>query len=63
MREKREIEIEGKSTEEAIAIALKKLGTKRDEVEIKILREETKGLFGMSGQRPAKVKITLKKDT
>lgn len=58
---KKEIEVEGKSAQEAIATALKKLRAKRDEVEVKILREEHKGLFGMEGSESAKVKVILKK--
>jgi len=57
----KEIETEGKSAKEAIKIALKKLCAKKDEVEIKILREEHKGLFGMEGSEGAKVKVILKK--
>ncbi|MBU2540733.1 MAG: Jag N-terminal domain-containing protein [Candidatus Omnitrophica bacterium] len=56
----REIEVEASSPQEAIEIALKKLGVKRNEVEIKILNEETKGLFGMEGSKPAKVKVRVK---
>lgn len=57
----KEIEVEGKSAKEAIEIALKKLRAKKDEVEIRILREEHKGLFGMEGLERAKVKVILKK--
>jgi len=57
----RSIEVEAKSTKEAIQMALEKLGTKRKNVEIKILREPHKGLFGMEGAEPAKIKATLKK--
>jgi len=56
-----EIEVEAKSAKEAIEIALKKLGAKKEDVEIKILREEHKGLFGMEGSERAKVKAVLKK--
>ena len=56
----KEIEIEAKSAREAVAIALKKLRAKKDEVEIKILNEEAKGLFGMEGPKRAKVKVKLK---
>ena len=55
-----EIEIEGKTVEEAIKIALKKLGARRDEVEIKVLSEEHKGLFGMRGSRRAKILVRRK---
>lgn len=55
------IEIEGKTAEEAIKIALQKLKLSRSQVEIEILAEEEKGLFGMPGVKPAKVRVTPKK--
>ena len=55
------IEVEGRTSQEAIRIALKKLGVSRKQVKIEILSEENKGLFGMKGARPARVKVTLKK--
>lgn len=57
------IEVEGKTTKEAIAIALKKLRVTKDQVEIKILSEEQQGLFGMNGGKLAKIKVTLKKSS
>lgn len=54
------IEVEAKTTKEAIGIALKKLRAKKEDVDIKILREECKGLFGMEGSTPAKIKVTLR---
>ena len=62
MTDKEEIEVEAKSTQEAITIALNKLYAKREEVEIKVLREESKGLFGMIGQKQAKVRVILKRE-
>ena len=56
------IEVEAKTTKEAITVALAKLKAKKEDVEIKILREEHKGLFGMEGAEPAKIKATLKKN-
>lgn len=56
------IEVEAKTTKEAIKIALKKLGITKDRAKIEILREEHKGLFGMEGAEPAKVKVTVKSD-
>ena len=56
----KEIEVQAKTIEEAIEIALKELGVQRDDVEIKILKEEKKGLFGMEGSNKAKVKVTIK---
>lgn len=57
----KEIEAEAKSPQEAIAIALKKLGAKKNEVTIKILNEESKGLFRLEGSRRAKVKVRMKR--
>ena len=57
----KKIEVEAKSAKEAIEIALKKLGAKKENVEIRILREENRGLFGMEGSQRAKVKAILKK--
>ncbi len=58
---KKFIEIEAKTTQEAIRIALEKLKVKKEDVEIKILREENKGLFGMDGAEPDKIKVSIKK--
>ena len=55
------IEIEGKTVEEAIKTALKRLNLLRNQVEIEILFEGEKGLFGMAGVKPAKVRISAKK--
>jgi spoIIIJ-associated protein len=56
----RSVEVQARSSEEAIKIALKKLKTTRDKVKIEILCEETKGLFGMHGAQSARVKVSLK---
>ena len=55
----REIIATGKDTEEAIEAGLSKLNATRDEVNIEILETSNKGLFGIFGQKDAKVKITL----
>ena len=57
---KKFIEVEAKTTQQAIKIALEKLKVKKEDVEIKILREENKGLFGMEGAEPAKIKAVVK---
>jgi len=54
-----EIEVEGKTTAEAIQKALKQLKVKREDVKIEVLCEEEKGLFGMEGAKMAKVKVIL----
>ena len=58
----RSIEVEAKTTKEAIRIALEKLQAEKEEVDIMILREEHKGLFGMEGAELAKIKATIKKN-
>ncbi len=55
------IEVEGRTSSEAIKIALKKLGVSRNQVKIAILSEENKGLFGMRGAKPARVRVTIKR--
>ncbi|NMC41244.1 MAG: protein jag [Bacteroidales bacterium] len=55
------IEQEGKTVEEAIELALDKMGTSRDQVKITVLNEGTKGLFGI-GSKPFKVRVSLKED-
>lgn len=61
MSEDINIEVEGKTVEEAIKKVLKTLGLKREQVNIEVLCEEKKGLFGMPGAKPAKVRATTKK--
>jgi len=56
----KELEVEGPTVERAIKKALKELKVSRDQVDIKIVCEEKKGLFGMEGEKPAKIKVTLK---
>ena len=53
----RSIEASGKSVDEAIFKGLSELGTSIDEVEIQILQQESKGVFGI-GAKPAIVKLT-----
>lgn len=54
-----EIEIEGKTVEEAIREGLKQLNCSREQVEVKILDEGTSGLFGLMGAKPARVMVTM----
>ncbi len=53
----RSIEANGKSVDEAIFKGLSELGTSIDEVEIQIIQQESKGVFGI-GAKPAIVKLT-----
>ena len=60
MSPKNSIEVEGKTVEEAIKKALAALKLPREKVKIEVLSEEAKGLFGMPGARPAKVRVSIK---
>jgi spoIIIJ-associated protein len=59
MTQKKTVEVEAGTVEEAIKKALKELRYSRDKVKIEVLSEEEKGLFGMAGARPAKVRVTI----
>ena len=55
---KRSVEASGKDVEEAIAQGLAELGKTRDEVEIEVLSEGSRGLFGL-GAEEARVRISI----
>ena len=55
---KRSVEANGKDVEEAIAHGLAELGKTRDEVEIEVLSEGSRGLFGL-GAEEARVRISV----
>jgi len=54
------IVVEAKTIHEAITIALERLGTTKESVEIEVLREGKKGLFGMDGASSAKIRVKIK---
>ncbi|MBI4972953.1 MAG: Jag N-terminal domain-containing protein [Candidatus Omnitrophica bacterium] len=56
------MEFTGSTVAEAIQKALKALKVKRSQLEIQVLSEEKKGLFGMPGAKPAKIKVNISKD-
>jgi len=56
------IETIGKTAEEAIQNALKELNVTEDKVAIEVLEEGSKGFLNIIGVKPAKVKVTLKRD-
>lgn len=59
MKKAKSIESEGKTVEEAIEKALQILKLPRNRVKIESLSEEKKGLFGMPGAKPAKVRVSV----
>ena len=54
------MEVEGATVEEAIKKAMDLLGVSREDINIKVVSEEKKGLFGMEGEKPAKIIVSLK---
>lgn len=53
------IEASGKSVDEAVKQGLARLGKRRDEVEITVLQEPSRGAFGL-GSRDARVRVTAR---
>jgi len=54
-----ELEVSGKTVNEAIQIALEKLGVSEDKVEVTVLKKGRSGVLGM-GVEEAKIKVRLK---
>ena len=52
------VTIERSTLEEAIAAALKELHAEKEDVEIQVIQEPSKGFFGL-GSKEAKVKVTI----
>ncbi|MBP2028558.1 spoIIIJ-associated protein [Acetoanaerobium pronyense] len=50
----------GKSKEEAIELALKELNAEKDDIEIEVLEEGSKGFLGFLGAKDFKIRATLK---
>lgn len=51
----------GRTIQEAVQLALEELDTNLDAVKIDILEEPGRGLLGLLGNKPGKVKVTLKR--
>jgi len=54
------VEKTARTVEEAVQSALEELETEKDNVDIEILEQPTKGIFGILGSKNAKVRVTLK---
>ncbi|HLD88547.1 MAG TPA: Jag N-terminal domain-containing protein [Candidatus Omnitrophota bacterium] len=54
-------EFEGTTVEEAIQKAVAQLRVPKERMDVKVVCEEKKGLFGMRGAKLAKIKVALKK--
>lgn len=57
---RKKLEFEGKTVKDAVETALKRLGVCKEDIKITILCEEKKGLFGMEGEKLAKIRVELK---
>jgi len=57
---RRSVEKTGKTVEETIEAALSELALERDKVDIQIIDEGSKGLFGLIGSKVARVIVTAK---
>ena len=56
------IEFTGKTVEDALENALSELKVSKDKVEYTITDEGNKGFLGLFGSKPAKVRVTIKKN-
>lgn len=54
------VEKTGKTVQEAISLALEELGADESDVEIEVIEEGSKGIFGLIGTKLARVRVTLK---
>ncbi|MDQ2086011.1 RNA-binding cell elongation regulator Jag/EloR [Herbivorax sp. ANBcel31] len=54
------IEKSAKTIEDAIDVALLELDTSKENVDIEIINEGVKGIFGLIGNKQAKVRVTVK---
>jgi spoIIIJ-associated protein len=57
------IEKSGRTVDEAISSALSELNIGRDKVEVEVLDEGSKGLFGLLSKKYARVRVTVKNDS
>ena len=58
----RSIEATGKTWEEAFQKGLSELNVSESDVKMDIIEEGSKGLFGLFGSRPAKVRLTVREE-
>lgn len=56
----KQYEFSARTEDEAVELGLKELGVSIADVEVQVLEEGSKGLFGLFGSRPVKVRLTLK---
>jgi spoIIIJ-associated protein len=59
MKRPKYLEVAGNTVEQAIEKALQELKLPRKSVKIQVLSEEKKGLFGMPGAKPVKLRVSV----
>lgn len=52
----------GKTVDEAVQLGLNELGIAMEDADIEVIEQPAKGLFGIVGSKPARVRITVKND-
>lgn len=56
------IDMTGKTVDDAVKNALNELKVTEDKIDIEVLDKGSKGLFNFIGGRPARIKVTVKRD-
>lgn len=56
------VEKSAKTVEEAVQLALEELKADKEKVEVEILEQPAKGIFGIIGSKLARVRVTLKEE-
>lgn len=54
------VEKTGKTVQEAVSLALADLNANADDVDVEVIEEGNKGIFGIIGSRQARVRVTLR---
>lgn len=56
------LEISAKTIEEALNEGIKKLGVKKENINVEVINEPTQGLLKFLASKPAKIRLTVKKE-
>ena len=56
----KQYEFSARTQDEAVEMGLQELGVSIADVDIQVVEEGSKGLFGLFGSRPVKVRLTVK---
>ena len=56
----KQYEFSARTQDEAVELGLQELGVSIGDVDVQVVEEGSKGLFGLFGSRPVKIRMTLK---